>query len=316
MKPITWWFTAAALTLASAASAAGGRPPSTASALATPARHHASWHKRSAGPRRQAARRAGRAATAGPPGQEGPAGPPARLPDGTIAEPPSLRLASTKGCPKPHYGAFGYAPREDSVPKGAKTVALTFDDGPGRSTHAILKILTADHIPATFFNIGENVPARPWLLRTEARRGFMLGNHTWNHPSMPGLSAAGQRAQMDRMTAEQRRVVHTSPCAFRPPYGSYDSTTLRLAQHRHMKVWLWSVDTEDWKADGSGSSYWVNRIVRLAEQEGGPLRHPVVLMHNQPAGNPATVRALPGIIRFFRRHHYHFVDLAGHTGTP
>jgi peptidoglycan/xylan/chitin deacetylase (PgdA/CDA1 family) len=80
-----------------------------------------------------------------------------------------------------------------------------------------------------------------------------------------------------------------------------------------MKVWLWSVDTEDWKADGSGSSYWVNRIVRLAEQEGGPLRHPVVLMHNQPAGNPATVRALPRIIRFSRKHHYHFVDVDGHT---
>ncbi|HYX59792.1 MAG TPA: hypothetical protein VE888_12380 [Streptosporangiaceae bacterium] len=37
------------------------------------------------------------------------------------------------------------------------------------------------------------------------------------------------------------------------------------------------------------------------------LRHPVVLMHNQPAGNPATVSALPVIIRFFRAHGYRFV---------
>ena len=44
----------------------------------------------------------------------------------------------------------------------------------------------------------------------------------------------------------------------------------------------------------------MNRIIHLAESEGGVLRHPVVLMHNQPAGNPATVRALPVIIRFFR----------------
>ena len=34
-------------------------------------------------------------------------------------------------------------------------------------------------------------------------------------------------------------------------------------------------------ARGSGSAYWVKRIIRLAEQEGGALRHPVVLMHNQ-----------------------------------
>jgi peptidoglycan/xylan/chitin deacetylase (PgdA/CDA1 family) len=76
-----------------------------------------------------------------------------------------------------------------------------------------------------------------------------------------------------------------------------------------MSVWLWSVDTQDWMADGSGSSFWVNRIIRLAEREGGALRHPVMLMHNQPAGNPATVSALPVIIRFFRSHGYRFVRL-------
>ena len=48
-------------------------------------------------------------------------------------------------------------------------------------------------------------------------------------------------------------------------------------------------------ADGSGSAYWVTRIIGLAEREGRAQRHPVVLMHNQPAGNPATVRALPVI---------------------
>ena len=73
--------------------------------------------------------------------------------------------------------------------------------------------------------------------------------------------------------------------------------------------WLWSVDTQDWMAEGSGSSFWVHRIIQLAEQQGGALRHPIVLMHNQPIGNPATVSALPAIIQFFRSHGYHFVAL-------
>ena len=81
-----------------------------------------------------------------------------------------------------------------------------------------------------------------------------------------------------------------------------------------MKVWLWPVDTEDWKANGSSSSYWVNRIIRLAESDGGPQQHPVVLMHNQPAGNPATAAALPTIINFFRHHGFTFVNLLGDTG--
>ena len=62
---------------------------------------------------------------------------------------------------------------------------------------------------------------------------------------------------------------------------------------------MWSVDTEDWKADGSSSSYWVNRIISLAESEGGMQTHPVILMHNAPSGDPATVLALPTIIRYF-----------------
>ena len=137
----------------------------------------------------------------------------------------------------------------------------------------------------------------------------MLGNHSWNHPDLALLPAVQQAAQMDRASAEEHHVTGTLPCVFRPPYGAYSATTLRLAQERRMNVWLWSVDTQDWMADGSGSSYWVARIIRLAEREGGALRHPVVLMHNQPAGNPATVRALPVIIQFFRSHGYRFVSL-------
>ncbi len=59
----------------------------------------------------------------------------------------------------------------------------------------------------------------------------------------------------------------------------------------------------------------MNRIISLAEQQGGVLSHPVVLMHNQPAGNPATVLALPTIIQYFRDHGYTFVDLSGRTSA-
>ena len=103
---------------------------------------------------------------------------------------------------------------------------------------------------------------------------------------MAALPAARQAAELDQMSAGQRSIAGTVPCAFRPPYGDYDPATLGLAQQRRTGVWLWSVDTQDWMAEGSGSSSWVHRIIRLAEQEDGALRHPIVLMHNQPAGNP------------------------------
>ncbi len=236
--------------------------------------------------------------------QEGPAGPVAVMPGGSVARPPAVTgVPAATGCPAAPYGARFYAPGS------SKTVALTFDDGPGKSTAAILAILARYRVPATFFNIGVNMPPRPSLVREEVKGGYAMGNHTWNHPDMAALSAVRQAAELDQMSAEQRSIAGTVPCAFRPPYGDYDSTTLMLAQQRRMGVWLWSVDTQDWMAEGSGSSFWVHRIIRLAEQEGGVLRHPIVLMHNQPIGNPATVSALPTIIQFFRSHGYRFVAL-------
>jgi len=241
---------------------------------------------------------------------EGPAGPPALMPGGDVAAPPAHASPEvTPGCPAAPGGPHYYAP-------GAhKTVALTFDDGPGRSTASIRKVLRRYGVAASFLNLGDNAAVRPGQVRDEARAGYVLGNHTWDHRDLTTMAAAGQGREIDLESAEQKRLVGAGPCVFRPPYGSYNPTTLRLARHRHLKVWMWSVDTEDWKADGSSSRYWVNRIVRLAKQEGGALRHPVVLMHNQPAGNPATVRALPAVIRYFRGHGYRFVDLVGRTGT-
>jgi len=239
------------------------------------------------------------------PVREGPAGPPARLPDGRVAAPPRLpaSMGRATDCPKPSYGAKFYAPGT------GKTVALTFDDGPGRSTWQILRILRKYRVPATFFNLGDNEAVRQQDVRDEVKDGFVVGNHTWDHPDLALLSASAQASEMDREIAEQYKISHTRPCVFRPPYGDYNSTTLSLARARRMAVWLWSVDTQDWMADGSGSSYWVHRIISLAESEGGALTHPVVLMHNQPVGNPATVSALPTIIRFFQHNHYHFVSL-------
>jgi peptidoglycan/xylan/chitin deacetylase (PgdA/CDA1 family) len=246
------------------------------------------------------------------PASEGPAGSPALLPAGHVATAPAAHQQGVSaGCAAAPYGANFYAPAFGS----GKTVALTFDDGPGPTTAGIISVLREYGVPATFFNIGQNAAAYPSLVRQEAADGYLVGNHTWNHPDLTTLSAARQAAELDEASAEQQSLIGEGPCAFRPPYGNYNATTLTLARQRGLKTWIWSVDTEDWKADGSSSSYWVNRIIHLAESEGGSQRHPLVLMHNAPSGDPATLRALPTVISYFRGHGYTFVNLAGTTGT-
>lgn len=226
----------------------------------------------------------------------------------TVAPPDTVSTLAV-GCPPAPEGV------QRTAPGTGRTVALTFDDGPGRSTEAILRVLAEKQVRATFFDIGINENAWPATVRAIAAQGHLLANHTWSHPDMSRLEAAAQAAEMDDAAAQQMGIVGVRPCFFRPPYGAHDSTTLNLAHARRMAVYSWSVDTRDWEARGSGAATWVDRIITRAEA-GGSQTHPVVLMHNSPRGNPATVAALPAIIDFYRAGGYTFVDLAGGTAPP
>lgn len=202
-----------------------------------------------------------------------------------------------------------------SAPGSGRTVALTFDDGPGKSTAQIMAVLAKYRVTATFFNLGDNEARNHAVVRREQTAGYLLGDHTWDHQSLPTLTAAQQGREIDRERTVQASITGARPCLLRPPYGNFNTTTLAQAAARGMQVWNWSVDTEDWKASGSGARYWVQRITSRAEA-GVTQKHPVILMHNQPNGNPATVSALPAIIRFYQARHYRFVDLHANTGLP
>ena len=213
------------------------------------------------------------------------------------------------GCPPAGAGAHFDAPGT------GRTVALTFDDGPGRSTAQVLRILTRYKVTATFFNIGEQEASDPAAVRAEQHSGYALGDHTWDHATLTLLSPADQASEIRREASTQARITGSPPCLLRPPGGRYDQATLAAAHAARMQLWYWSVDTEDWKAAGSGDPYWVARIATRAE-DGATQQHPVILMHNMWGGNPATVAALPSIITYYQQRHYRFVDLYGYSGPP
>lgn len=124
-------------------------------------------------------------------------------------------------------------------------VALTFDDGPDpEGTPALLERLAAHGAKATFFMIGMRAAKHPQLVEAVHRAGHAIGNHTWDHPSLPLVSRVERRRQLLR-TAEilprQGRML------FRPPYGHFDAAS-------QMDVFLcagqavaWSDIIPDWE---------------------------------------------------------------------
>jgi len=174
-------------------------------------------------------------------------------------------------------------------PSGHKRVALTFDDGPSAYTDDILRILDHEHVKATFFQIGQQVPAYAGLDRKILAHGHELANHSWRHAMGPGYADLRQTSHVIEHATGFR------PCMFRPPGGYLPSATAAAASALGMVSVIWDVDTRDWTTPGVGS------IEHVATSGG---RGSIVLMHDGGGDRSETVAALPAIIHGYRRRGY------------
>lgn len=186
-------------------------------------------------------------------------------------------------------------------------VAMTFDDGPHASlTPQLLDILGARSIRATFYVIGNRVARHPQLMQRMVAAGHEVGNHTWSHPSMYGLSDAAVLSEIDRTSQAIYDTVGRPPVTMRPPYGNaYTRQRLMIHQARNLPTVLWSVDPEDWCRPGS--SVVAHRIISAS--------HPgaIVLAHDIHA---PTVRAMPAALDGLLARGFQFVTMSELLGWP
>lgn len=136
-------------------------------------------------------------------------------------------------------------------------VALTFDDGPHATfTPLVLGILREFHAHATFFMLGEAAEREPELIKRVAACGHAIGNHSWNHPSLPSLN------RKDRLDQIRRCAKVLSPYGsriFRPPFGHQNVASHVDALCLGYQVVTWNISAEDWQ-DHDGE--WIaNRLM-------------------------------------------------------
>ena len=80
-----------------------------------------------------------------------------------------------------------------SVRTKEKKIALTFDDGPNPKYTPLLLTKLAEHcVSATFFLIGRNLKRHPEIGRRIVQEGHEVGNHTYNHRTLPFLFKASR----------------------------------------------------------------------------------------------------------------------------
>jgi len=187
-----------------------------------------------------------------------------------------------------------------------KVVALTFDDGPAPDTPTFLGVLEHQHVPATFFEIGRQVAGHRPVLQRMLRDGDAIGNHTYTHPNLLGLPPARVRQELAGTSAAIHSTGSYRPCLFRPPYGAFNQTVVRIARGDGMATILWNVDPRDWSRPGTRA---IEQRVLSAVRPGS-----IVIMHDGGGPRQETLAALPHIIGVLRKRGYRFRTVAGLLG--
>ena len=116
-----------------------------------------------------------------------------------------------------------------------KKLYLTFDDGPDPvSTPAVLDILKAHDVHATFFCTGSKVLASPGLFARVAAEGHTIGNHGFSH--LNGLTTSIRAYCSDILRGRDI----TCSNLFRPPYGRLRVRQYRILE-RSMRIVFWDL---------------------------------------------------------------------------
>lgn len=221
-----------------------------------------------------------------------------------LQNPTARKLANI---PKPPEPKPEPAPAAPAPTVANKTIALTFDDGPGPYTEKLLDILDKYDAKATFFLIGSKVSARANTLRRMQSRGHQLGNHSWSHPELNKVSAEQLASEIDQTNNAIKQAVGTKPNIIRPPYGAFNRAVLEQFRQRGMSAVVWSVDTRDW-ADR-------NSEIVCSRAVAGARNGAVILMHDI---HPTSVNAVPCILDSLKQQGYSFVTVQNLIGdmTP
>jgi peptidoglycan/xylan/chitin deacetylase (PgdA/CDA1 family) len=129
-----------------------------------------------------------------------------------------------------------------------------------------------------------------------------IGTHTATHPDMGRLSESAQRKEIMRGVRAITSRGGPYPHLFRPPYDSYNATTLFVLRNLRMRLVLQTVDTQNWLPTATRKT--IARRAIAGARPGG-----IILMHDGGGNRSATVQALPWIVRALHNRGYRLVNV-------
>ena len=201
-----------------------------------------------------------------------------------------------------------------------KWVCLTFDDGPSKTTPAVLEALNNAEVKATFFVVATGYNEKYLPLLTEASAaGHQIALHSASH-EYSDIYRSSEAYWADIALLKERIAPYVDAESIRYlrfPGGSTNTVSRRyggkglmkqLKAEVEQKGWQW-VDWNVCAEDAVGGHPSADTIYRNVVRETGEQTHCIVLMHDS-ATTRTTAEALPDIIRWYTDNGYAFLTVA------
>ena len=173
-----------------------------------------------------------RAGATSPTGAHGPAHTPSPTPTKPLTALQKLvaKLPVFPAAPKAmpvHITGGSSAPIFYRLPVTSKVAFLTIDDGIVAMPED-LTVMHAAHIPFTMFLIAPVAARNPSFFKKLVADGGVIEDHTLTHPILRGRPEDFQEHEICGARTMLTHSFGRAPVLFRPPFGDYDRTTLRV----------------------------------------------------------------------------------------
>ena len=187
----------------------------------------------------------------------------------------------------------------------ARSVALTFDDGPSPDTLKILEILCSAEIKATFFVVGKEVEKYPEIAKKIVEEGHEIGNHSYSHPIYLFCTPAKTRRELEKTQEIIKNVVGFAPKIVRPPCGVRTPAYFDAAKNLGLTTIQWSDAGFDWKQITSKKI--CENILKTVQSDS------IILLHDSDSrlklNQDVTVNSLPLILDGLKKKNLRVVPL-------
>jgi peptidoglycan/xylan/chitin deacetylase (PgdA/CDA1 family) len=218
-------------------------------------------------------------------------------------------------------GAAAFMPRNPVFgrplargPRDRARAAITFDDGPGPSTHDVLDALAAEGARATFFVLGRQVERHPDAVRRIVADGHQLASHGYDHGILVFRGAGHVLDQIRRTERAVERAVGPGAMTrlYRAPHGFRGPATALGARRAGYRMAAWTAGVFDSAEPGAAV------IARRAQRALAP--GAILLLHDADGWAPGrprqqTADALPEVCRSARARGLELVTLDDLIGS-